>query len=339
MKDKSCNWSKKSLEERILKIESIYVLSPALKGIFEAMQYCHHYSRYYREPKCMLVMGRPGVGKTSLAEYYMKNYPRIDTEQAVEVPALYLKIEVPATPKNLAAALLAELGDPAAEKGNIGSQTRRFRKFLKDLKTELIILDEFQHFIDKDSLKVLKTISDWLKLLIDKAKIPVVLMGMPYSRIILDARGNEQLRRRFSLRRAIEPFNWGETREQQQDFRNFLKLVDNQLPFNKRANLAGKTMAFRFYCATNGVIHYVMDIVRMAALNAIEQSLDTVTLDLLAEAYANSLASAYPERENPFTCDPVKLNSMPFDDWHPDLKNLKDLNVKGDSARDVLKGR
>lgn len=338
MKDTPPKWSKKSVEERILEIESIYVLSPDLKDVFETIQYCHRYSRHYREPKCLLITGRPGVGKTSLAEFYMKDYPRTEVSGAVEVPVLYLKIEVPATPKNLVSALLAALGDPAADKGNIGSQTRRLRMFLKDLKTELIILDEFQHFIDRDSLKVLKTISDWLKLLIDNSKVPVVLMGMPYAHIILDTRGNEQLKRRFSLRRYIEPFGWGNTNEEQKDFRNFLKLVDSELPFNKRSNLPDKTTAFRFYCATNGVISYVMDIVRMAALYAIEQSSETINLDLLANAYNESLASAYPDRENPFQRDMEELTIRPFADWLPALKNLKDLKGKDDSARDVLRG-
>lgn len=337
MKDNPCNWSEKSLEERISRIESIYVLSPYLSDVFETIKYCHRYSKLYREPKCLLITGRPGVGKTSLAEYYIKDYPRVETDESVEVPVIYLKIEVPATPKNLVSTLLATLGDPAADRGDIGSLTRRFRKFLKELRTELIIIDEFQHFIDKDSLKVLKTISDWLKLLIDNAKVPVVLMGMPYSRIILDTRGNEQLKRRFSLRRSIEPFSWGATSKEQEDFRNFLKFVDNQLPFNKRADLAGKIMAFRFYCATNGVVHYVMDIIREAALAAIKQSLKTVTLDVLAGAYDETLASAYPDRENPFRCKETELEILPFADWLPELKNLKDLNGRDDSAVGVLR--
>lgn len=337
MKNNSPYWSKRSSEERILKIEAIYVLSPYLKDVYETIQYCHRYSRHYREPKCLLIMGRPGVGKTTLAEFYIKDYPRIETEEAVEVPVLYLKIEIPATPKNLVSALLAALGDPSAENGNIGSQTRRFRKFLKELKTELIILDEFQHFIDKDSLKILKTVSDWLKLLIDNTKIPVVLMGMPYSHIILDTRGNEQLKRRFSLRRAIEPFGWGGKSEEQMDFRNFLKLIDDELPFNKKSNLADKTMAFRFYCATNGIIYYVMDIIRMAALSAIKQSLETINLELLANAYQESLASAYPDRENPFQCEVRELRVLPFADWLPKLRKLRDLNDEDDSAGDVLR--
>lgn len=339
MKNSSTKWSRKTLEERILKIESIYVLSPDLNCVYKAVQSCHRNSRYYREPKCMLITGRPGVGKTSLAEFYIKDYPRIEKEDTVEVPVLYLKIDVPATPKNLVSALLAALGDPAAESGTIGSQTRRLRKFLEELKTGLIILDEFQHFIDRDSLKVLKTISDWLKLLIDNSRIPVVLMGMPYSHIILDTRGNEQLKRRFSLRRSIEPFGWGGADQDQQDFRSFLKLVDSKLPFDKGANLACKTMAFRFYCATNGVISYVMDLVRTAALSAIEQSVETVDINLLADAYDESLALAYPDRGNPFRCETNELKILPFADWLPDFKHLKDLKGENDSAREVLRRR
>ena len=337
MKDNTPDWSKKSREERILKIEAIYVLSPYLKDVLEDIRFCHHNSRHYREPKCLLITGLPGVGKTSLAEYHLKDYPRVDMGDRVEVPVLYTKIEVPATPKNLVSALLAALGDPAADKGTISIQTRRLRHFLKELKTELIILDEFQHFIDRDSLKVLKTVSDWLKLLIDISKIPVVLMGMPYSHLILNTRGNEQLRRRFSLRKSIEPFSWGDKDEKQQDFRNFLKLVDDELPFNRRSNLASKTTAYRGYCATNGVLSYVMDIVRMAASSAIEQSLKAIDLDLLADAYDRGLASLYPDRNNPFRCEIDSLQILPLADGLPKFRNLKDLNDEGDSARDVLR--
>lgn len=337
MKGTLRGWSKKSLEERISKIESIYVVSPALKEVLDTIRFCHHYSRHYREPKCLLITGRPGVGKTSLAEYYLKDFPRLDTEETVEVPVLYLRIEVPATPKHMVSALLDALGDPEADKGNIGSQTRRLRTYLRELKTAAIILDEFQHFIDRDSLKVLKTISDWLKLLIDNSKVSVILMGMPYSHVILDARGNEQLKRRFSLRRHIEPFGWGGNASEQEGFRNFLKLIDGQLPFNKKANLAGKTLAFRFYCATNGVIFYVMDIIRMAALSAIEQSLEGLELPVLADAYNKSLASAYPDRGNPFCCEPCELKIIPFADSLPNLRKLKDLNGEDESAREVLR--
>jgi hypothetical protein len=113
--------------------------------------------------------------------------------------------------------------------------------------------------------------------------------------------------------------------------------VDDKLPLRKRANLADKTTAYRFYCATNGVISYVMDIVRTAALSVIEQSLDTIDLDLLAAAYDRSLVSLYPNRDNPFRGDIRTLQIVPFADWLPKLTNLKELNGGDDSASNVLR--
>lgn len=337
MSTESIDWSKKSEEEKILKLESIYVLSPGLEGILQTVDHCRSYSRYSREPKCLLIEGRTGVGKTTLCEYYVEQYPRVEIDESTVIPVLYLKIEVPATIMNLVSALLAALGDPAADKGSIGSKTRRLRHFLRDLKVELIILDEFQHFIDRDSLKVLKTLSDWLKLLVDTTGIPIMLMGMPYCHFILDARGNEQLKRRFSMRRRIEPFSWGKTREEQQGFRNFLRRVDNELPFNKRSNLSAQNIAFLIYYATNGIVSYVMELVRMASLAAIKLSQENISIDLLADAYDESLAFAYPDRINPFRHEGDSLQLQPFRDELPDLRSLKDLKDKGETIEDIFR--
>lgn len=129
---------------------------------------------------------------------------------------------MPATCKSLANALLTAIGDPAAEKGTLISQTNRLTKYFQACSVELLILDEFQHFQDRDSKKVLKTVSDWLKLLMDRTRVPIVLAGLPYSHTILDEIGNEQLQRRFATRIELEPFAY-ETSAERQNFRRFLK--------------------------------------------------------------------------------------------------------------------
>lgn len=80
-----------------------------------------------------------------------------------------------------------------------------------------------------------------------------------------------------------------------------------------------------------------MDIIRIAALGAIKQSLETLTLDVLADAYDVSLASAYPDRENPFQCQISELKILPFADWLPELKNLRDFNTRDEWAGEVLR--
>ena len=48
------------------------------------------------------------------------------------------------------------MGDPGATKGTIGAKERRLVRFFKELcKVELLILDELQHFFDRDNQKLL----------------------------------------------------------------------------------------------------------------------------------------------------------------------------------------
>ena len=77
----------------------------------------------------------------------------------------------------------------------------------------------------------------------------------------------------------------------------------------------------------------------MAALNALEQSLETVDINLLADAYDESLALAYPQRGNPFRGEASELKILPFADWLPEFKHLKDLKGETYSANEVLRRR
>ena len=118
---------------------------------------------------------------------------------------------------------------------------------------ELLILDEFQHFQDRDSHKVLRTVSDWLKLLMDETGIPIVLVGCLTHIQFLDADGNEQLQRRFGGRIELEAFRYNTSKERQ-DFRRFLNVIDEKLPLAEKSDLADPSIALCIFEATNGVI-------------------------------------------------------------------------------------
>lgn len=296
------DYSKMTIEERQHMVENLFVIYPRIRAILKKIAYCHQHAKIAAEPDGMLLEGVAGTGKTTLGRYYSRAYPRKVTEEGTVVPILTTRVEVPASPKSLVSVLLDDLGDPISDKGSTVSQTLRLRKLMKDCGTELVILDEFQHFIDRDSKKVLKTISDWLKNLMDKTKTPVILMGMPYSHTILDAEGNEQLQRRFSARFSLEPFNW-KNHEDRGDFRKFLRAVDENLPLNEWSNLSDLSMAFRFNMASDGVISKVMKVVRRAATIALELSKERLDLDVLSIAYDECLAANAPNMENPFDAD------------------------------------
>lgn len=303
-------------------VESIFIEYPRLMRVREMIGHCHDHSKVSAEPECLLITGWQGTGKTTLRQDYARNFPRRVTENGAVVPVLATIIPVPATVKGLSTQLLWAMGDPKATKGTGITQTLRLLRLMEECGVGLLILDEFQHFIDRDSNSILDTAADWLKNLINDSGKPVVLLGMPYCNIILKA--NAQLERRFTTAVSLEPFGW-EKEDEQDEFKTFLHLLDEKLPFPARSDLNHHETAFRLYCATNGYVGYLMKLIRGAAHLAIDRSRDRVDLGLLAEAYEERLAAHAPKRPNPFTEDVMKLVVQPFNEWERWRGKLKRL--------------
>jgi type II secretory pathway predicted ATPase ExeA len=299
-KPKVDDYRRMSAEERIKLVEQIYISYPRLEAVIKKIEHCHRHSELSAEPECLLITGETGAGKTTLYKRYEQRFPRRVTEDGTIVPVLSVSIPVPATVKSMVTTLLVALGDPVAEKGAVVNQTLRLKRLLACCGTQLVILDEFQHFIDRDSRKVLQNVSDWLKDLLNEMGVPVVLIGMPSSEQILEA--NAQLKRRFAARASLAPFGW-DSPEEQIEFRKFLKVLDGRLPLLERSQLADPETAYLIYCATGGTVAYVMKLVRRATAIALEQGGEKLTLETLAQAYDERLAADAPERENPFICD------------------------------------
>jgi hypothetical protein len=296
-------------EERKARVERIHIKFPRFKRVLDKIAYCHAHSKIAAEPECLLITGYQGAGKTTLCREYAQRYPKIVTRERKLVPVLSTFVPSITTKKSLPTKMLHALGDGAAEKGTAVNQTLRIITRVNDCGVEIIILDEFQHFIDSDSKSVLDSVSNWLKDLINETEKPVVLVGMPYSEIVLEA--NPQLERRFSMRESLDPFVWN-TSAGQKEFKSFLKHLDRRLPFPKRSNLTDHETAFRIYCATNGFIGYLMKLVRRAAILAIDRKAECLDLELLAESYDERLASRAPRRANPFRVEIEKLEIEPF---------------------------
>jgi type II secretory pathway predicted ATPase ExeA len=294
--------------ERKKLVEQIYIAFPRLNRVYSLVEHCHQHSKIAAEPECLLITGRQGAGKTTLRRTYSRRYPRQATRDGIAVPVLDAAIPVPATVKHLVTELLSSLGDPMPNKGTVVTQTRRLKTLIRECRVELIILDEFQHFIDRDSNVILVTVSNWLKDLLNETGVPMTLIGMPYSDVVLHA--NAQLERRFGMRVSLDPFGWS-TPEQQIEFRMFLNYLDEKLPFPRRSRLADPETALRIFCATEGVTGYVMKLVRRAAEMSINEKRECLDLEVLAWAYDERLSARSPDRANPFTCGPNDLRLEP----------------------------
>ena len=300
-----------SRQERLRRIESLVINFPRLNRVREQLAWCQQHSRLTTEPECLLITGPTGAGKTTLCQAYARQYPRRATAEGIFMPVVTAAIPVPATAKSLATRLLVALGDPMAERGTTVQQTLRITRLLKDCRVELLILDEFQHFIDRDSNHILLTVANWLKDLLNEANVPIVLTGMPYSEVILQA--NAQLERRFQQRVQLAPFGW-ETETEQLELRTFLRHVDGALPFAEAAHFSDTELARRIYCATAGVTGALMKLLRRAAVLGVLRGASRVTPELLSEAYDERLAAGNPPLPHPFHAPLGQLKVAPLRD-------------------------
>ncbi len=295
------------VKKRFQCIDQIVIKHSKYKSIFDKISECHQFSIGSNRPECLLIYGYPGVGKTRLLEGYEELFPRKMLEEYTYIPVLYLKVPAGASPKSLATHILYTLKDPNYERGTETQQTKRIIKLVKLCKVELLIIDEFQHLIDSETKNVLNKAADWIKVLVEEIKIPVILCGMPDSEKIFIQ--NEQLDRRFVIREHLTPFKYG-TIDEQKEFRSFLNSVDKQMPFAKRSYLAEVRISEKMYYASMGTPFYIMTILKHATVEAAKHGQDFLTEDYLSLGYKRLQRSTRPFAINPFEVENFDLIQM-----------------------------
>lgn len=304
MKDGQPDYLSFSKQEKMRFTENIVIESPQFKVIMDKISECHQRSKYTTEPRCLFITGGTGYGKTTIGKHYSKSYPKAVNDEGTTIPVLRSSLPSPASIKSMASWLLKDLGDPLPDKGTTSQITMRLCGLIGKCGVELIILDEFQHMIDRDTENVLTSSADWLKQVLNETGVPMVLMGMPWAARILE--GNDQLKRRFAAKIDLKPFGWSSLKEQK-EFVRFLIVLEKALPILKPSNLYSGDMSFSLFCASRGVISNIKKLVSKAAEKAFEMGMESITMELLSLAYDEELALDNPKSVNPFKVDTATL--------------------------------
>ncbi len=287
-------------------VKQIFIQNPQLTDIIDDISDCREFSDGIHEPDCMIVVGDTGAGKTTLIDKYLAKNPRSDTNDGSVIPILSTSLPPNATPITASEQLLSDLGDPLAF--SRGNDPVKIAQEVSDLMTscgvELIIIDEFQHMIDRKSKQILHSAADWLKMLIVRSKIPVVLFGMPYSVLILEA--NNQLAGRFELQHTLEPFRLN-NKENRALYKTFLTMLDDALPFHESSALASPDMMKRIYAFSQGNLRRIRKLINRSSRLALRDNSNKILLEHFAKA-APKVSRAACEKQNPFRVNVNELN-------------------------------
>lgn len=230
------------------------------------------------EPRNILIHGDTGVGKSKILSRYVAKHPEHRTEQGtIKRSVLYVEIKNATNPASLAKHMLTRLGitEPAMLKGSAADLSRTVKTQLVAQQVEIVLLDEFSNAIPENGRAQTSNIATWVKDL-SKAKtrtpehpdglpgeaIPFVMCGTSKVKRVVQPAVNDELATLTPFRIEIPGYRY-DTPEERAEFRNFLDLLDDELPFDEFSRLGQvddnglSPLADKIHVATYGILRLV----------------------------------------------------------------------------------
>lgn len=294
--------------------ERPFIKSPFHTEVLDLFDTLRLKKKRYGVASCLLLTGESGSGKSELAKHYVKMNPIIEQLERTYIPVLHFELRSVSNVEEFLKSLLIALGDPQMGRGakNKVELYDRLINLIRTTCVELFILDEIQVIIERRSAQVVVGIADLFKDLIKDTEIPIVFMGMPWSKYLVDS--NRQLKRRIAYRRVFPPYRVSNKKDRD-DYRRLLKLLANAYGLSSALDISGTAMALRCFAATNGNLSLTAELISEAFMMS---EMEDIKVDI--ELFANVLRSYGVDDEfNSFlvSIDKLVLNELVVNsDWH-----------------------
>lgn len=272
-------------------VDRILIPHTQFERAIARIEQCLRVMQRCADPVGLAIVGESRTGKSRTLEHFESRHPPIRTADGRKVPFLRVKVPSKPTVKGLAELLLYHLGDPAFDKGTEIAKTLRLVILLEQAGTVILALDEFQHFYDKTTRKVQHHVADWLKVLVDDAKLGLIVTGLPRCLSVIEQ--NEQLAGRFMTPIHLPRFDWT-NEDDREEFSGILMGMGESLSVFKWPQLDSPEVVFRFYCATGGLIGYLTKLLKQATWNALDADNRSIGLPELSAAHHEALIKNDP---------------------------------------------
>jgi hypothetical protein len=236
--------------EQLRKFNDCIVEHTQIKTIFNDFDELRQNRKFQTDQQCMLLTGDAGSGKSHVINHYKKRVLASQTFSRSTMPVLVSRIS---KGKGLEATLIQVLSDldlfGSSQRKRRGEKTDLTRKLIQSLikaQVEILIINEFQELIEFKSRQERQHIANELKLISEEAKVPIVLVGMPWAELIAE---EPQWSSRLVRIRKLEYFSFQKERDY---FIKYIKGLANKMPFDEPPALGSKHTAAALFSACRG---------------------------------------------------------------------------------------
>lgn len=311
---------------------NVFLRTQNAQQVFSKLDHCIKMVNRGSEPRCLLVTGHPGVGKSRIFKEYVKQNPKTKQVGGYDIPVLLTRIAEKPTIADTAFKMLEDL-----EQGFIArlkderTLVTMLKKLLIKCNTKIIIIDEFQELVEFKTNQQITDIANWLKHLSSDANIPIVLTGTMWSKSILE---EAQWSSRMMYRIDLEYFCYEE--DSMEEFRLILIGLVRRLPIKTDLDFNEDEFAIPMLLVTGGsfrVLRWFLEdaiefaeqegALRLTKHHLISATLNNIKLDpsLITEDSDKKVKTVFDFTKNkllslahqfPIATPVEKSNSSPF---------------------------
>jgi len=283
------------------------------------------------ERQIAFLLGATRSGKTLVSDLLLEDFPQQTLQGQQSFPVIRVPTPTRPTKKAMAEAILGQLDSRRYGRYSTDQATTRAVYLLRAAQVRVVLFDEVQHIVERNTSKSWYEIADWLKALSDELQLSLLLVGLPMAREIIEV--NHQLRDRAAPPHILFPYNWNRPEDIAEFCRCLLSISQvlaaqgYQVP-----DMANLDLVRRCYASSVGRYGMVVKLFEEARHRA--GTSRSITLSTLFEAHRLSIATN-ATAENPFAPD-ADLPDSVLVQRYVALLNESGLSVTDRSSKAAL---
>ncbi|MBY7822142.1 TniB family NTP-binding protein [Vibrio furnissii] len=270
-----------------------FVVYPDVEKVFEGLDWIVRRSQFGKFAPSMLITGGTGAGKTSVVETYLNNHFASSEVLITRVRPSFVETLVWAIEK------LNVPYNSRSKRSEIGLQDY-FIDSVKKSKLKLLVIEEAQELFECASPKERQKIRDRLKMISDECRLPIVFIGIPTAKLILE---DSQWDRRIMVKRDL-PYIRITNEESLDIYIALLEGLEKTLSISVVPELSDMDMAMRLLAASKGMLGLIKELVGYAFELALLEGKRQITQNEFIQAFKSIFG---PDISNPFEIELDKL--------------------------------
>lgn len=311
----------KMARDRAALLKNAFVMFPRMEHAYNEIRNLHQLGVPGPRAECIVLSGPSGSGKSHVLNFYRNEHPseRVPIRDAddptksgtrLRDEIVFVEAPSPASRRALIDKIQAAMQpEPLPVRLTLGERRERLIEMLRKADTKLLIIDEFQHLIDRRSKRVVLEASDLIKSLLNAAVCPIVLSGTP--EILRILREDTQLKSRVYSLPALDPFDWEDPSERNQ-FIAYLTEAEDCLGFEEPSGLAALDCARRIHMVSGGLLGETSRLLTSASEIATRATLSCITNECLAQAVDRAWLMEKGKTANPFRSAKVPSRQVEY---------------------------